>query len=175
MMADWPSLNDEWIDSTIETQFSDFQAALGAIREIRSRQKISPKEPLEFQVRCSDEVASLLKPMETYFNSMAKASSAGWGENIETPQTNATVRLDNFEIIVDLKDFIDVEAELERNKKQKERLEKQIGGKEKKLQNANFVDRAPADVVERERASLEQLKQELAAVVEALKTLESLS
>ena len=84
------------------------------------------------------------------------------------PENNATVRVQDLEIFVDLMGLIDVEAEIERNQKLKERLSGQISGKEKKLSNQQFVDRAPAEVVERERESLEKIKQELALVEEAL-------
>ena len=46
-----------------------------------------------------------------------------------------------------------------------------IAGKEKKLANANFVDRAPAEVVEKERESLGQLREQLEAVEKSLAAL----
>ena len=76
-------------------------------------------------------------------------------------------------VFVDLKDFIDIEAEIERNAKQEEKLLGMIGGKEKKLSNDNFVKRAPADVVQREREGLENLKLQLDSVRQALEKLRS--
>jgi valyl-tRNA synthetase len=43
-----------------------------------------------------------------------------------------------------------------------------IAGKERKLSNADFVERAPAEVVDRERASLDELRSQLAAAESAL-------
>ena len=74
MTADWPQPESAHRNPLIEEQFALFQQVLGALREIRSRQGISPREPIEFSVRCADEVVALLKPMETYFASMAGAS-----------------------------------------------------------------------------------------------------
>ena len=70
--------------------------------------------------------------------------------------------------MVPLAGLIDVDAEIERNQKLRERLATQIAGKEKKLSNQQFVDRAPADVVQRERDGLQQLQDELAGVEAAL-------
>ena len=152
----------------IEQQFSLFQEVLGAVREIRSRQGISPRESIEFSVRCSEETVELLKPMGAFFGSMAGASAVGWGPEVAEPENNATVRVQQVEVFVDLKDLIDVDAEIERNQKLRERLANQIAGKEKKLSNQQFVDRAPADVVQRERDGLQQLQDELAGVEAAL-------
>jgi valyl-tRNA synthetase len=168
MTADWPQPESAHRNPLIEQQFALFQQVLGALREIRSRQGIGPRESIEFSVRCTDEVVALLEPMETYFASMAGASSIGWGPDVAVPENNATVRVQGAEVFVDLKDLIDVDAEVERNEKLRMRLVGQIEGKQKKLGNQQFVDRAPADIVERERESLARLEKELVAVEEAL-------
>jgi valyl-tRNA synthetase len=175
MIADWPQADVARQDREIENRFAKFQATLGAIREIRSRQNIPNQEKVEFCVRCDTETAELVKPMEPYLGSMAKASSTGWGPDITPPATNAMINAGGMEIFVDLKDFIDVEAELARNEKEEKRLQGQIQGKEKKLSNANFVDRAPAEVVQSERDSLAVLKEQLTGVQAALENLRTQS
>ncbi len=173
MRAAWPEVDAEWIDKTIEEQFALFQEVLGAIREIRSRQNIAPRDKVPFSVRCEKEVQQLLQPMTAYFESMAGAQVVEWGTTVAIPATNAHVSLTqlNVDVYVDLEQFIDVEAELERNSKLLERLVKQIAGKEQKLQNDSFVSRAPAEVVAKERESLEDLRQQLTGVEQAIKTL----
>ncbi len=83
------------------------------------------------------------------------------------------MRIDDLEVFVDLKDFIDVDAEIARNEKLMEKIQGQIKGKESKLGNDNFVSRAPEEVVAREREGLEKLKAELASVEAALESLKS--
>ena len=65
---------------------------------------------------------------------------------------------------MDLEKYIDVEAELARLEKSEAQLVKQIGGKENKLANENFVSRAPEEVVARERETLEDFKKQLQSV-----------
>jgi valyl-tRNA synthetase len=173
MIADWPQPNVADYDETIEQRFATFQATLGAIREIRSRNNIGPKDTVEFSVKCDAETVALLQPMQSYFESMAKAKNMGWGADITPPATSAQVTLPKMEVYIDLKDFIDVDAEIARNEKLRERLLGTIAGKEKKLANANFVERAPAAVVNQERASLEEVKQQVKSVEAALETLRS--
>jgi valyl-tRNA synthetase len=171
MIAAWPAADTSRQDAEIEARFSRFQAVLGALREIRSRQNIPPKSPIEFSVRCDESMCRLLQPMAGYFASMANATASAWGDRVEPPATHATVSLPGIEVFVDLKDFIDVDAEIARNEKLLQKLRGQIQGKEKKLANANFVDRAPAEVVQRERESLQQLGQQLATVQATLERL----
>ena len=164
VVASWPAVDAEHIDESLEGQFAQFQAVLSALWEIRSRQRIAPKQSVEFCVRCESSVSQLLQPMERYFQRMANATSSGWGEAVTPPKTHAKVDLKGMDVYVDLKDFIDKDAEIERNTKQEQKLVGSIAGKEKKLSNEKFVQRAPAEVVERERASLEELKQQLQSV-----------
>jgi valyl-tRNA synthetase len=173
MVAPWPQRNQADHDVEIEAQFRQFQAVLGALREIRSRQGISPKREIEFCVVCEEPVSRLLAPMQAYFVSMAKARSAGWGRSASPPPTHAKESLPGMEIYVDLRDLIDVDAEISRNEKQRTELRAMIEGKQNKLANANFVGRAPAEVVQRERASLDELQERLKSIESALMALRS--
>ncbi len=75
------------------------------------------------------------------------------------------------EVYVDLAELIDVPAEIARKKQEVEKLTGFIAAKEKKLTNENFVDRAPAEVVRKERDSLKDLQDQLAAAKEVLERL----
>jgi valyl-tRNA synthetase len=171
IIARWPEADMRWQDKEIEARFAIFQQALGVIREIRSRQNIAPRDRIEFAIKCNDETAALLKPMSAYFESMSNASASGIGPNITIPPTHAKSALPGMEIYVDLKDFIDVEAELAKNTQQEQKLVALIKGKETKLANESFVSRAPANVVQAERDSLAQLQEQLASVRTALAVL----
>lgn len=171
MISRWPTTHSESCDQQIEEQFARFQTVLGALREIRSRQGIAPKKAVEFTLRCDPQVVNLLKPMEAYFRSMARATAVDWGESVQPPEPNAPVAVGDMEVFVDLRGLIDVEAEKARLEKDSDKLTKLIAGKEKKLSNANFVERAPAEVVEKERAALTDLQQQLAKTQSALDSL----
>lgn len=171
MTAPWPQVDAARQDPAIEAQFARFQAVLGALREIRSRQNIPPKRPIEFAVRCDDRTADLLRPMQPYFLTMAGAAAIAWGPNVQPPATEAAVTLADMDVLVDLKDFIDVAAEIARNEKLAQRLCEQIAGKESKLATPSFVDRAPANIVQRERDALTQLSEQLTATRAVLENL----
>src|SRR5690606_31411665 len=138
---------------------------------IRSRQGIAPKDAVQFALKCDAATVELLQPMHVYFQSMARATATAWGEDVVPPATHAKVTLPGMEVLVDLQGFLDVEAEIQRNAKHEKKLLDMIGAKEKKLSNESFVQRAPADVVARERESLVELKQQLDSTREALERL----
>jgi valyl-tRNA synthetase len=169
--APWPEADLRWQDKQTEARFSVFQQALGAIREIRSRQNIATREALEFCIKCDFATADLLKPMAAYFQSMTNATATDFGPAITIPPTHAKSALAGLEIYVDLKDFIDVKAELAKNEQQEQKLLGLIKAKESKLANEGFVSRAPANVVQSERDSLAQLQDQLTSVRNALSEL----
>ena len=75
------------------------------------------------------------------------------------------------EVYVDLRNFIDVEKETARLTKEADKLEKLIEAKRKKLENQNFVANAPADVVQKERDSLNEWQSQLGSIRTALSEL----
>jgi valyl-tRNA synthetase len=111
-----------------------------------------------FSVRCDAQAAEALTLMKPYFESMAAAQVTGLGPHIDAPVFSATANVEGMEVFVDMENLIDVEAEISRNEKELTRLQKAIAGKEKKLGNESFVNRAPTEVVAREKESLQQLE-----------------
>jgi valyl-tRNA synthetase len=174
VIAPWPTADLARYDQQLEQQFAQFRAVLGALREIRSRQGIAPKDSIEFCLACDPATARLLEPMQRFFQSMARATGTAWGPSVTPPATHAQVSLKGIEVYVDLSDLLDVEAEIERNSRQEQKLRDLIAAKENKLANAGFVQRAPAEVVQRERESLAELQQQLTATREALGRLQRL-
>jgi valyl-tRNA synthetase len=169
--APWPEMNKSHQDPATEARFATFQAALGALREIRSRQNIAMKNPIEFSVTCSDDIAALLTPMLPYLQSMANAKPIELGPKATAPANHAKSTLGGMDIYVDLKDFIDVKAEIAKNQQLEQKLVGIIKGKEAKLSNESFVARAPANVVQVERDALTQAQEQLASVRAALEAL----
>ena len=164
MIAEWPKADATRQDRQIEARFARFQEVLKGLREIRIRQNIPPKTSIDFSVRCDAATVELLQPMAVYFESMAGARSTGWGPEVAPPATCAQMAVAGAEIFVDLTGLIDVGAEITRNEKEREKLAAWIQAKDAKLSNANFVQRAPADVVEKERQSLVEARERLTSI-----------
>ncbi len=171
IQSPWPEARKQDENPEIEQQFSEFTAVVGAIREVRSRQNIPPREQVEFCLKCSPEIADRLASMNAFFQSLAGATSTEIGPSPAVPKIYAQSTIDKMELYVDLGNFIDVEAEIARNEKLLENLHKQIQGKEGKLSNESFVSRAPVEVVQKERESLADLISQRDAASNAIQSL----
>lgn len=160
MQASWPNAETSHFAPSIERQFSEFQEVVGAIRRIRASQNIAPKETVPVAIRCSESSRALLEPMKDSFISLTQADVIAMGPEVTPFETDAPLAIPSMdiEVHVDLEKFIDLDAELARLDKLMNQLTKQISGKEAKLNNENFVSRAPEDVVQRERDSLDELR-----------------
>ncbi len=171
-IASWPVPDKARQDATIEAQFANFQAVLGAVREIRKSQNIPFKEELLFSVRCDTPTSMRLEPMQPYFSKMANATGTAWGPSAAAPHIAASATLTgqsgSIEVHVDVSRFIDVAAERKRLEKQRDELTKFIKSIDAKLSNAAFVDKAPADVVQQQRDKRAELAAQLASVETAL-------
>ena len=158
MIAPWPQADMARRSAEIEERFARFQEVLRAVREIRSRQNVPPRQEIAFAIRCDAETADLLAPLVPYFRPLAGAQATAWGPEVHPPLLSANATLPGMEVYVDLAELIDLEAEIARKRQELARLDARIAAQRNKLANENFVRRAPAAVVEKERASLEELQ-----------------
>jgi valyl-tRNA synthetase len=169
--AAWPPLHPEWMAPAIETQFEHFRQALTGVRDLRAQQNIPPKQTVSFVLRCPADVAEYLAPLAPHFKKMANAEVTGIGPEIAIPKIHAAIVVPGLELFVDLDGILDLDAENARLTKKKSTLQAQIQSKQAKLSNEQFVSRAPADVVQREREAIEHLSEQLDSINQALSNL----
>ncbi len=172
-IAAWPTLPESWIDSKIEAQFAQFQEALRCVRDARARQNVPPRTEVKFCVKCSAEIAELIKPLSEYFESMACSKLVEIGADVVPPVLSSNAASMAMEIFVDVAELIDVAAEIKKKEKEVEKLDGFIRAKEQKL-SGDFVNKAPARVVEKERVSLEELRVQRNGALQTLERLRSL-
>ena len=75
-------------------------------------------------------------------------------QGLQAPKGSAVLRAGSYEVIVPLEGLVDFDEERKRLQKVIKKLEGDIAKTEKKLGNSRFLDRAPADVVAKEKAKL---------------------
>ena len=95
------------------------------------------------------------------------------GPTVAAPPLSANFTATGIEVYVDLAQHIDVAAEIDRKEKEQAKLVQMIAAKEKQLSNEAFVSRAPAAVITKERAALEELKAAKASAEATLATLQA--
>ena len=164
VIASWPALPVDWQDRSLESRFERLQETIVAVRNVRSVYSIPPTTPLKLHIRCASEVAAEMQDVAIQFENLAKTVLEAADAQVERPSGSAGFTLEDADGFIPLEGVIDRDAELKRQRKEAEKLKGFINGHEKKLSNANFVDKAPADVVESVRETLAGLKKQLESV-----------
>ncbi|HYO24806.1 MAG TPA: class I tRNA ligase family protein, partial [Lacipirellulaceae bacterium] len=167
-VAEWPVADVARIDPAIEEQFAQFQAVLGAVREIRMAQNIPPRTPVEFRIRCGASTVTLLEPMRAYFAQIAEATCTELGPSVAAPERAVSKSLGEIEVHVDVSALFDVDAERRRLAKELANLRGHAESLEKKLANEQFVSRAPAEVVKQQRDKLTEVRGQIESAAAAL-------
>ena len=130
-----------------------------ASRSLKAQFKISPAKPVPVHLRAGDEQErAAAERIAGPLKHLARLSEVTATTDAVTLKGGRDV-VRGFEVVLPLEDAgIDIEAEKGRLQKELTKKTKEIAGLEKKLGNEGFVNKAPADVVERERVRLGELE-----------------
>lgn len=167
MLQPWPTANEARIDAAAEGDIEWVKALMLGVRQIRGEMKISMAKRIDIIVaNASAEDQRRLADFEPLLNKLAKLESVRVLAAGEEAPMSATTLVGEMEVLVPMAGLIDKDAELTRLDKEIGRLEgevKRVGGK---LGNEGFVAKAPAEVLEKERAKLAEAEQALAKLVD---------
>ncbi|WP_277372734.1 valine--tRNA ligase [Pseudomonas sp. AA-38] len=167
MLQPWPVANESRIDAAAEGDIEWVKQLMLGVRQIRGEMKISMAKRIDIIVaNASAEDQRRLADFEPLLNKLAKLESVRVLAAGEEAPMSATTLVGEMEVLVPMAGLIDKDAELARLDKEIGRLDgevKRVGGK---LANEGFVAKAPAEVLEKERAKLAEAEQALAKMVE---------
>ena len=173
MIAPYPEWETAW-ESVDVAAMDTVIDVVRAIRAIRSDLNVGPGAPVELQV-FGDAGAERLGPYEPYVRRLAGVQAIGYWSDGERPKGAATSIVDRLELVIPLGGLIaDPKAEIARARKQVEKIAKEQQGVVAKLQNSQFRERAPADVIEKEEKKEVELAERRATIERTIARLESL-
>jgi valyl-tRNA synthetase len=167
--AAWPVADASWQDDDAEAQVAAMQEWCVAIREARARYQVPPRERLDARFQAGGATADVLRATEALLANMAGLATTTVGPEQARTKDSATVVLGDSKAF--LLGVVDLEKEQQKLQKEQKTLEGKIGGLEKKLSNEGFLAKAPAAVVEKERAALDAFKLQLQGVQQSLSEL----
>ena len=154
----FPSMRPECEDEGLGGDMEFMQEVVVSIRNIRSELNISPSVKLEVMVQAEGRPATFLEEQRDVICNLARLNSLSVLSRVVPPQAVGSAVVQGCEVYVPLEGIVDFEAELARLGKQLAKLDKDMQGLGKKLNNENFVAKAPAEVVDKERARLQELQ-----------------
>ncbi len=172
VVAAWPKALQDLRNDDAEADFAQVQRAIRAIRNIRSRMNIAPRQPLTAIVRAGEDELARLNSAADTVRHLASLERLETSATAERPRASAMEVVETMQVYVPLEGVIDLDQERERLGKQIAEKEKFIGGSQNKLANESFVSRAKPEVVEAERERLGRLQEELAVLQANLKDLQ---
>jgi len=172
MLRPYPAIDPALQDPAAEANMQWVMDFILGVRKIRSGMDIKPGKPLP--VLLSDGSAADRERLDAYRNyleSLARLESVTWLEPGAPAPESATALVGDLQILIPMAGLIDKEAESARLGKELDKLARDIERGEAKLANPQFVDRAPAEVVDKERervgslrAARERLSEQLARI-----------
>ncbi|MCB1169060.1 MAG: valine--tRNA ligase [Leptospiraceae bacterium] len=154
---------------------SQVQEIIGAARAIRADTGIAPDRKIRIIVATeARDLAALIDAKQASICRLASAESVETSSEYQAGKSDAFEAFAEGSVYVPLEGLLDIPRELSRIEKEADKLRKAAGGIEKKLSSSGFLDKAPPDVVEKEKAKLEESKEKLELLEAAQKRLEAL-
>jgi len=169
MYEPYPEVDNSLKNENIEFDIKVLKNTVSAVREIRGEMNIPPNKEVTLFIRGHGNTVEILKKCNNDIAKLTKADNIEIKQDIKKPDHAATAVVHDFEIFIPLKDVIDLDVEKERIKKEMNRLEKLLNGINKKLQNKQFMDKAPEHVVEKETNKQKNFQEKFNKLQKSLK------
>ncbi|MBJ9902181.1 valine--tRNA ligase [Acinetobacter bereziniae] len=165
MLAQYPVPNPERINEQAEADMLGLQGLIGAVRNIRGEMGLGNARllPVLLQNTTDAEKAQIAR-IEPLFKALAKVESITFLTYAEQPPLSSSSVVGRISVFVPMKGLIDPKAELGRLQKDLDKVQKQHDQIASKLANEGFVAKAPAAVVEGEKAKLTEFADQLVKI-----------
>jgi valyl-tRNA synthetase len=160
--AAWPATKEAEADPGAAALFGLLQDVTSGIRSVRSQYGVAPSKRIAAAVSLSDAaLAGRVEAHRGYVERLAGVDELTVGMGLEKPPASAAVVVGGHEVFVPLAGMIDLGVERERLSKEIAQKEGFLRGVEGKLANAQFLERAPEEVVAKERQKAADARAEL--------------
>jgi valyl-tRNA synthetase len=167
MLQPYPEASEKGVDTVANADIEWLKGVIVGIRNIRGEMNIPPGKELSIILRNGDQRdRSRLEKNVQYLKKLAKVADISWHDGGTESPVAATALVGDLEILVPMAGLIDQKAELLRLGREIDRLKKDLSSIRAKLDNASFVDKAPAAVVAKEQEKLQAQQQALETLQE---------
>ena len=172
MVAPWPTADAALADPQSVREFEVVQDLVTEINRFRSQNTIKPSA--RFSLTVTSVESRLLTEQAALIGSLARLSDLVVVDRLGDVPGTSTIVFGAGRAQVELTGLIDVDAEVSRLEKERARAGDDLRRIDGKLANAGFVDRAPLDVVQRERDKRDELERVIVQLGERIEALAGL-
>ena len=175
VVATYPTVHPEQMDEKAAEEMEFLMDFIRSVRTVRNEMNTPLSKPINIIAKVSDAAHyTVLKENESYIARFSNPEEFVYGEDVEAPSDAVTSVITGAEIYLPLAGLINIEDEIARLEKEAEKLQQEVDRVEKKLSNEKFVAKAPAAVVEAERAKGADYQAQREAVLERIATLKKI-
>ena len=158
MTAEYPVYNEALVNEDFEREMILIMEISRGIRNIRSEMNISLAKKLDVILRTGDEKKlQMIERQNLYISELSRLKNLSVTRNGKEPKMAATAVVEDIEIFVLLEGVIDIQEERNRLGRELEKINSDIATLNKRLSNRDFINRAPKDVVEKDREKYQSL------------------
>jgi len=158
MLQPYPIADENLIDTTAITQVNWVMNFLLGVRRIRGEMNIAPGKPLPVLLQNGSALdQQWVSDYQMYLLKLGRLESINWLSNDEIPPESAIALIGEMKILIPMAGLIDRDAELARLEKEIQKIKNELPRIEAKLSNPAFADKAPAEVINKEKTKLADL------------------
>ena len=165
MISEWPVYKDEYDFSVEEQEMDRIMEAVRAIRNRRAEMNVPPSKKAKYYIATAHK--DTFEKAGIFMQRLASCSEAEVGDSFEIDDAVCIVTTDA-KIYIPLGELVDFEKEIARLNKEKEKVLKDLEFIDKKLNNENFVAKAPKAVVDGQREAAQKLRDKIAMIDESI-------
>ncbi|MDO4483678.1 MAG: class I tRNA ligase family protein [Clostridia bacterium] len=172
MLQSWPEVKPEYDFVEDAAKMEGVMEVIRAIRNLRVEMNVANGKRTRLLLLPGEGWKDTLVTAAPNFNRMAWISETGFiasAEEITEKTVSAITKAGT--LYIPLGDLVDFEKELARLQKEQDNLNKEIARAEGKLNNQGFVSKAPAQLIEQEKAKLATNQEKLAALLARIEEL----
>jgi len=164
MIAPYPSTTTAHRDAAAEEVMNQLIETVRTVRNIRSELGLPPTAPLSIRV-AADGRAEHVGALEPYIKALARVAAVELIGAGQRPSGEPSAMVEGLgEIFVPLRGVVDPAEVRKRLERDLTKVQKELAGVEAKLGRADFVDKAPAEIVDKERQRSTALHQRQATL-----------
>jgi valyl-tRNA synthetase len=172
IVAPWPTPEEAWVDPDADERMARIQELIVEVRRLRKEYGVPEGERIAIRLTSADaDFTETVADQAAALERLARVAEVTGDAGTDGIGAHAVLR-NGAELFVPLEGVIDLDRERERLRDEIGRLQGQLEGTRRKLDNESFVTRAPEDVVAREREKAESFQEQATKLQEKLSALE---